>query len=105
MPTAKTEHPSTLLASAGHCVDRYNGAVSPAIHVSTTYARDENYEHRQESLSYSRDANPTYHPAEDLLRRLEQGEDALLFSSGLAASTAVFQTLRPGDHVVAPKIM
>jgi cystathionine gamma-synthase len=30
---------------------------------------------------------------------------ALLFSSGMAAATAVFQALDPGDHVVAPKVM
>ena len=28
-----------------------------------------------------------------------------LFSSGMAAATAVFQALNPGDHVVAPKVM
>lgn len=105
MPIANSEHPSTVLASAGQCIDQHNGAISPAIQASTTYARGEDYRHRQGGLSYSRDANPTYRPAEDLLRRLEGGEDALLFSSGLAAATAVFQALRPGDHVVAPRIM
>ena len=30
---------------------------------------------------------------------------ALLFSSGMAAATAVFQALNPGDHVVASKVM
>ena len=32
-------------------------------------------------------------------------EAALLFSSGMAAATAVFQALAPGDHIVAPKVM
>ena len=30
---------------------------------------------------------------------------ALLFGSGMAAATAVFQALSPGDHVVASKVM
>ena len=30
---------------------------------------------------------------------------ALLFASGMAAATAVFQALAPGDHVLAPKVM
>ncbi|HKH97098.1 MAG TPA: aminotransferase class V-fold PLP-dependent enzyme, partial [Beijerinckiaceae bacterium] len=30
---------------------------------------------------------------------------ALLFSSGMAAATAVFQALDPGDHIVASKVM
>ncbi|HRD84023.1 MAG TPA: aminotransferase class V-fold PLP-dependent enzyme, partial [Rubrivivax sp.] len=28
-----------------------------------------------------------------------------LFASGMAAATAVFQALKPGDHVLAPKVM
>ncbi|MDX1512401.1 MAG: PLP-dependent aspartate aminotransferase family protein [Gammaproteobacteria bacterium] len=105
MPEDSKEHVATLLASAGHCIDQHSGGVSPTIELSTTYARDSRYEHRLPGLSYSRDANPTYRPAETLLARLETGEDALLFSSGLAAATAIFKSLRSGDHVVAPKIM
>ena len=29
----------------------------------------------------------------------------MLFASGMAAATAVFQALKPGDHVVAPEVM
>ena len=31
--------------------------------------------------------------------------DAALFASGMAAATAVFLSLKPGDHVVAPRMM
>jgi cystathionine gamma-synthase len=37
---------------------------------------------------------------EERLASLEEGEACAAFSSGLAASAAVFQTLRPGDGVV-----
>ena len=29
----------------------------------------------------------------------------MLFASGMAAATCVFQALAPGDHVVAPRLM
>jgi cystathionine gamma-synthase len=29
----------------------------------------------------------------------------MLFGSGMAAATAVFQALKPGDHVIAPQVM
>jgi cystathionine gamma-synthase len=40
-----------------------------------------------------------------MLTRLEGGAAALLFSSGMAAAMSVVQTLQPGDHIVAPKVM
>ncbi|MEY3273487.1 MAG: hypothetical protein RLZZ341_2393 [Pseudomonadota bacterium] len=40
-----------------------------------------------------------------MINALEGGHQALLFASGMAAATAVFQALKPGDHVLAPKVM
>ena len=96
---------ATALAQASHQLDPNTGAITPPIHPSTTYARNEHYEPTSPNLSYSRDQNPTYTLAEKVLTDLEGGADALLFASGLAAASAVFHTLRPGDHVVAPVIM
>ncbi|MDZ7643453.1 MAG: PLP-dependent aspartate aminotransferase family protein [Woeseiaceae bacterium] len=56
-------------------------------------------------MSYARDDNPTFGSAERMLAELEGAEDALLFSSGMAAAMAVVQTLAPGDHIVAPRVM
>lgn len=97
--------PATTLAQASHQLDPHTGAITPPVHPSTTYARNEHYEPTSPNLSYSRDHNPTYKLAERVLTELEGGADALLFASGLAAANAVFQTLKPGDHVVAPVIM
>ena len=36
------------------------------------------------------------------MAQLEEGASAVAFASGQAATTAVFQTLAPGDHVIAP---
>lgn len=54
---------------------------------------------------YSRADNPTYDAAADPLTTLEGGARTLLFASGMAAATAVFQSLEPGDHVLVPKVM
>jgi cystathionine gamma-synthase len=105
MSVKKSVHPATLLAGAAHQIDARTGALVPPIEPSTSYARDEHYETRRDGITYSRDGNATYLPAETVLRKIESGEDALLFASGLAAATAVFKTLRTGDHVVAPRIM
>ncbi|GMQ75941.1 MAG: cystathionine gamma-synthase [Gammaproteobacteria bacterium] len=97
--------PDTLLAQAMHYLDPVNGGVVPGVQMATTYARDRDYELRAPGVSYGRDKNPTYLLAEQVVAELEGGAGALLFSSGLAAAAALFHTLEPGDHVVAPVIM
>ena len=95
--------PATDLAQAGHFIDPETRAVVPPINSATTFARDKEY--ALGNYIYSRDGNPTYDPAEELIARLEGGSSSLLFASGLAAASAVFEPLRPGQHVVAPEIM
>ena len=73
--------------------------------MSTTFVRDHDYELLHPEHSYSRDENATYKVAEKVLCELEGAADALLFSSGMAAAMAVIQSLKPGDHIVAPKVM
>ncbi len=97
--------PDTLLAQAMHYLEPVNGGIVPGIQMATTYARGEDYELRAPGISYGRDKNPTYLVAEQVMAELEGGAGALLFSSGLAAAAALFHTLAPGDHVVAPVIM
>ena len=94
----------TLVAQGLHYVDPSTGAVVPPIQPSTTFARDEDYQLISASHSYGRDENPVYATAESMLAHLEDAEDALLFSSGMAAAMAVVQTLEPGDHIVAPTV-
>ncbi len=93
----------TLLAQGGRFLDRETGAVVPPIHSATTYARDNRYE--TTGYTYSRDANPTVAHVEEVLAELEGAEDALVFSSGMAAVSTFFDSLGAGDHVVAPRVM
>ena len=95
----------TEIAQAYRHHDTETGAIMPSIHPSTTFARDEQYQLIAEQFSYARDENPTNIVPENMLAKLEGGEEALLFSSGMAAAVSVFQALSPGDHIVAPAIM
>lgn len=95
----------TDIAQAMHYIDPRTGSVVPQVDASTTFARDENYELISPDHSYGRDQNPSYEVAESMLNRLEGGSGALLFSSGMAAAATVIQGLKPGDHIVAPKVM
>ncbi len=96
--------PETLAAQALGWIDEATRAVIPPLHLATTFIRDPDNQYRSGRI-YGRADNPTYDQPEALLARLENGAAALLFASGMAAATAVFLALKPGDHVVAPKVM
>jgi len=97
--------PETISAQALRQIDTATGGITPAIHPSSTFLRDENYQLVNAQHSYGRDENPGYAVAEKVLAELEGAPAALLFSSGMAAAMAVVQSLRPGDQIVAPKVM
>lgn len=99
-----TAHKQTLAAQAMGFVDAESKAIVPPLHTATTFIRDPDNQYRSGRV-YGRADNPTYDHAEAVLAALEDGAEALVFASGMAAATAAFQTLAPGDHVVAPKVM
>jgi cystathionine gamma-synthase len=95
----------SLAAQALGHVDPITRAIVPPIHVATTFLRDEDNAYRS-GYVYGRPDNATVREAESVVAMLEDAEaGALLFSSGMAAATALFQALDPGDHVVASKVM
>ena len=96
--------PESIAAQALGWVDDKTRAITPAIHVSSTYLRDPDNQYRSGRV-YARADNPAFDQAEAVLAQLEEGAQAALFASGMAAATAVFQALSPGDHVLAPKVM
>ncbi len=97
--------PETLAAHGGHAPDAERGDVAPPLRPSTNYARDENYQQFGGQGGYARDENPSYPEGEALMARLEGGEGAMVFASGMAAATAIWLSLAPGDHVVLPKVI
>jgi cystathionine gamma-synthase len=92
----------TLAVHAGRQVDPATGAVTPPIHMSTTFERapDGSF---PTGFVYSRSGNPNRSALEECVASLEGGAAAAAFSSGMAAIASVFQTLAPGDHVIAPQ--
>ena len=95
----------TLVAQALGGVDPVSGGLAPVINLSTNYEQKTDGSYHQDRV-YTRADNPTYEDAEALIAALEgAGCACALFSSGMAASTAVFQSLLPGDHVLVGRVL
>jgi cystathionine gamma-synthase len=92
----------THAVHAGRRIDPATGAVTPPIHLSTTFERTAGGDYPL-GFSYSREGNPTRQSLEECLAALEGGKEGLAFSSGLAVATALLQGLEPGDHIIAPE--
>ncbi|NHN58312.1 MULTISPECIES: PLP-dependent aspartate aminotransferase family protein [Halorussus] len=74
--------------------------VVPPIHLSTTFEWSKGDD--ADRHDYSRESNPTRAALEEQLARLEGGEHALAFASGMAAiSTTVLSLVPPGGHLVS----
>jgi len=104
MDSHKPYAPATMAAQALGPIDPLTKGIIPAIHPSTTYIRDEDNQYRNGRV-YARPHNPTFEPPEALLTALEGGAASMTFASGMAAATAVFLACKPGDHILAPKVM
>src|SRR3546814_5873101 len=85
-------------------VDQHTGAVVPPIHPSTTFARDNKYE-LVGGIRYGRYGNPSWSHVESMLAKLDAGKEARVFGSGLAACSAVLETIKAGQHILTPKVM
>ena len=92
----------TLAVRAGADADPDTGSVAPPIHLSTTFIHGPASEEIHRYM-YIRQNNPTQDRLEAALSVLEAGEDSLVFSSGMGASSAFFQSLEPGSHVIIPE--
>ena len=82
----------------GNEADLETGSVSPPIYLTSTYLQDGVGKDR--GFDYSRGTNPTRKRLEGNITSLENGTDAIAFSSGMAATTALFQTLNKGDRII-----
>lgn len=91
----------TIAVRVGREIEAATGEVAPAVHLSTTYERDIDGEFSR-GYDYIRPDNPSRRALEQCMAALEGGAQATAYSSGSAASLAVFSLLRPGDHVLAP---
>lgn len=89
----------TLAIQVTRFHDANASAVTTPIYLSTTYERDAegNLPH---GFLYTRGNNPNRDLLEKSLAALEGGTVGLAFGSGMAAISALFQALKPGDHVI-----
>ena len=90
---------ATKVIHAGIEPDPGTGAVMTPIFQTSTYAQTSPGEHK--GYEYARTQNPTRSALEKNLAALENGVDAICFSSGLAAQDAVMKLFKSGDEVLA----
>ncbi|HGV3503366.1 TPA: PLP-dependent aspartate aminotransferase family protein [Providencia stuartii] len=81
--------------------DKYTGSSSIPLYQSSTYSQsniEENY-----AYIYSRFSNPTRDALSEAICSIENAQFAEVFSSGMAAISAVLLGFSQGDHIVACK--
>src|ERR1043166_5513658 len=101
-PASRMQHEmrlETIAVHAGAEIDPATGALTPPLHLSTTFEQGPSGKAIHGFL-YAREKNPTQLRLEAALRDLEGGAAALVFSSGMAAAATLLQTLDVGSHVV-----
>lgn len=88
----------TYAVSGARKGDKETGAISYPLYLSATFKH--NGLNESTGYDYSRLQNPTREEAEKTIAILENGKEALAFSSGMAALTACVHLFKPGDHVI-----
>ena len=91
---------NTKTIHGGQHHDPSTGAVMPPIYQTSTFVQTSpgqpigDYE-------YSRASNPTRTALEEALASIENGNRALAFSSGLAATDCILRSFKAGDEIIA----
>ncbi len=89
---------STKSIHIGNEADKEMGSVSPPIHLTSTFKQDGVGKNR--GHDYSRVSNPTRQRLEQNLASLDGAKYAVCYSTGMAATTALFQLFNAGDHIL-----
>ena len=89
---------ATNAIHVGQEPDPFTGAVVAPIYQTSTYVQTELG--KDKGYDYARTNHPNRKALERTVAKLEGGQSAYVFSSGMAGIDAVFRLLRPGDHVV-----
>lgn len=90
---------NTKVIHAGIQPDPSTGAIMTPIFQTSTYVQAAPGDHK--GYEYARTQNPTRTVLEANLAALENGTDAICFSSGLAALDAILKLLKPGDELIS----
>lgn len=89
---------ATKLIHAGVEPDPTTGAIMTPIYQTSTYVQAAPGDHK--GYEYARTQNPTRTVLQNALAAIENGNHALCFGSGMAATDAVAKLLMPGDEVI-----
>jgi methionine-gamma-lyase len=103
-----TSHFGTQAIHAGYQPKQHQGALTPPIHISSTYAFDsveqggQAFQGENDRFIYARLGSPSQQVLEQRLAQLEQAEAALATASGMGAITsAMWSLVKPGDEIIA----
>ena len=88
---------NTKTIHKGQKPEELYGSVSLPIYQTSTFKQNEIGEY---TYDYSRAGNPTRTNLEENICSLENGQDAISFSSGLSAINSVVQLFSTGDHMI-----
>ena len=91
---------STKSIHKGQKPEKIYGAVSLPIYLTSTFEQEEFGEY---IYDYSRAGNPTRTNLEKNIASLEEGHDAVAFSSGMAAISSIIHLLSSGDEIIFTK--
>lgn len=80
-------------------VDPLTGSISVPVYQTSTFVQEAPGVHK--GYDYARSNNPTRKALEDIVAKLEGGDGAFAFSTGLAAIDAVVKLLSTGDEIIA----
>lgn len=89
---------STDAIHVGQESDPTTGSIVAPIYQTSTYVQEALG--KDKGYDYARTNHPNRKALERCLAKLEGGEAAYVFSSGMAGIDSVFRLLRPGDHCV-----
>jgi len=76
-----------------------SGAISFPIYQTATFSHPD--VGCSTGYDYTRSQNPTREQLEKVVASLENGKDAVAFTSGMAAINALMELFQPGDHLIA----
>jgi methionine-gamma-lyase len=103
---------STLAIHHGYDAQQNQGALTPPIHLTSTFAFEtaeaggEMFAGERDGHFYSRISNPTLDILEQRIAALEGTEAGLALASGIGAISSVMWTLlSPGDEIIADKTL
>ena len=92
---------STKSIHIGNKANNQHGSVVPPIHLTSTFKQDGVGQNR--GHDYSRVSNPTRSRLEENLAAIEGSKFTTCYSSGMAATTALFQLFDKGDHILVSR--